>query len=228
MAETPKASEEILVFISTRDATCGECGNKLYKSAWITLAGEKGPVCLACADLDHLVFLPAGNVALTRRSKKYSTLSAVVLQWSRSRKRNERQGLLVEEAALEKAELECLADSDAREIQRERAAIRRGEEDLKFIERFTARVREVYPSMPLGVEKAIAEHACQKYSGRVGRSANAKDLDFDAVQLAVRAHIRHVETPYDELLMKGTDRSDARSRVKSTVDRVADDWARGR
>ena len=25
--------------------------------AWITLAGEKGALCLACADLDHLLFL---------------------------------------------------------------------------------------------------------------------------------------------------------------------------
>lgn len=228
MAEATKTSDEILVFISTRDATCGECRSKLYKSAWITLAGEKGPICLSCADLDHLVFLPAGNVALTRRSKKYSTLSAVVLQWSRSRKRNERQGLLVEEAALEKAELECLADSDARELQRERAAVRRGQEDLKFIERFTARVRELYPSMPAGVEKGIAEHACQKYSGRVGRSASAKDLDVDAVELAVRAHIRHLETPYDALLMNGAERSQARSKVKTTVDRVAREWSQGR
>jgi len=38
---------------------------------------------------------------LTRRSGKYSTLSAVVLKWSRARKHYERQGLLVEESALQ-------------------------------------------------------------------------------------------------------------------------------
>jgi hypothetical protein len=37
-----------------------------------------GPLCLTCADLDHLVFLGAGDAALTRRAKKASTLSAVV------------------------------------------------------------------------------------------------------------------------------------------------------
>jgi hypothetical protein len=35
---------------------------------------------LPCAHLDHLVFLPAGDAALTRRSGKYSTLAAVALE----------------------------------------------------------------------------------------------------------------------------------------------------
>lgn len=48
---------------------------------------NKGALCLSCADLDHLVFLPTGSAALTRRSAKYSILSAVVLKWSRARSR---------------------------------------------------------------------------------------------------------------------------------------------
>jgi len=36
-----------------------------------------GPVCLACAELDHLVFLGAGDAALTRRAKAASKLG----QW---------------------------------------------------------------------------------------------------------------------------------------------------
>lgn len=71
---------------------------------------RKGALCLACGDLDHLVFLSAGDAALTRRARKYSILSAVVLKWSRARKRYERQGLLVEECALEKAEWEGKAN----------------------------------------------------------------------------------------------------------------------
>jgi len=57
----------------------------------------------------------------------------------------------------------------------------------------------------------IAEHACQKYSGRVGRSAAAKALDEQAVHLAVIAHIRHAETGYDALLAQGCERSEART-----------------
>lgn len=55
---------------------------------------EKGqPLCLACADLDHLVFLPSGDGTLSRRARKQSALSAVVVRFSRARKRYERQGV---------------------------------------------------------------------------------------------------------------------------------------
>ena len=126
-------NQELKVFISSRESTCGECGENLGSKAWITLAGEKGALCLACADLDHLLFLPSGNAALTRRARKHSTLAAVVLKWSRARKRYERQGLLVEERGLEKAEAECLADSEVRARQREREAIRSEAGDSKYL-----------------------------------------------------------------------------------------------
>lgn len=120
-----KRDDEIKVFITNRDSTCDECGENLGRKAWITLARDKGALCLACADLDHLVFLSPGNTALTRQSHQHSTLSAVVLKWSQSRKRYERQGLLVEETALERAEKECLADDEVRARRREREAERR-------------------------------------------------------------------------------------------------------
>lgn len=84
--------DEIRVFISHRGSKCGECGEDLGAHAWITLQGEKGAVCLSCADLAHLVYLPSGDTALTRRARENSRLSAVVLRWSRARKRYERQG----------------------------------------------------------------------------------------------------------------------------------------
>ena len=71
------------VFISARESCCEECHENLGPKAWITLVKDKGALCLSCADLDHLVFLPAGDAALTRRARKHSTLSAVVLKWSR-------------------------------------------------------------------------------------------------------------------------------------------------
>jgi len=87
----------IKVFITHREVQCAECGEQLGRHAWITLDGQKGVVCLSCADLDHLAYLPAGNRTLTRRARKGSRLSAVVLKWSRARKQYERQGVLVEE-----------------------------------------------------------------------------------------------------------------------------------
>lgn len=148
---------DINVFITTGEVTCNECGEELGRKAWITLVENKGPLCLACADLDHLLFLPAGDAALTRRARKYSTLAAVVLRWSRARKRYERQGLLVEAQALEQAEEECLADSEARARRRERNAERREELDHQYMECFAARVRELYPTCPEGREVIIVE-----------------------------------------------------------------------
>ena len=88
----------------------------------------------------------------------------------------------------------------------------------------SVRIREIYPQCPTGRETTIAEHACLKYSGRVGRSAAAKDLDEDAIRLAVAAHIRHAETRYDALLAGGCDRWKARQLVGEDVARIAERW----
>jgi hypothetical protein len=220
-------SQDIKVFISHRDSKCDECGEELGRQAWITLEENKGALCLACADLDDLVFLPSGDTALTRRARKHSALAAVVLKFSRTRGRYERQGLLVEEDALNQAEAECLADADARERRAGRERERRAELDQSYVEQFARRIRELFPACPAERELQIAKHACRKYSGRVGRSAAAKSFDQTAVLLAVVAHIRHRETNYDELLAVAFDRSEARSRVKQRVDEIVRRWQSG-
>ncbi len=221
---TKKQSTDLKVFISNREAKCDECGEELGHHAWITLQEGKGAVCLTCADLNHLVFLPSGDAALTRRARKHSRLSAVVLKWSKARKHYERQGLLVEDEALELGEQECAADADVRQARRAQAALRQQELDQSYISRFATRVRELFPHCPDERERVISEHACRKYSGRVGRSAAAKDLDENAVRLAVTAHVRHAETNYDDLLVNGLDRMEARRRVQDEVSRVLTDW----
>src|SRR5438046_5915090 len=145
--------EEIRVFISHRESVCDECHEELGRKAWITLERDKGALCLACADLDQLEFLPSGDPALTRRARKHSTLSAVVLKWSRARKHYERQGLLVEESALAQAESECLADQDIRARRSERESERRAELDREYVQAFAARVREIFPACPKGKER---------------------------------------------------------------------------
>jgi len=194
----------------------------------IFLAGNRGALCLICADLDHLTFLSSGDAALTRRARKYSTLAAVVLKWSHARRRYERQGLLVEEQALQRAEGDCLNDAEARARRRDREAERRVELDAEFVAQFAARIRQLYAGCPADRPERIASHACQKYSGRIGRSSAAKRLDDEAVQLAVVAHVRHDETHYDELLARGVERREARNRVREDVDRVLSRWRQGK
>ena len=96
--------------------------------------------------------------------------------------------------------------------------------DHEYVMRFAARVRELFPNCPAGREQVIAEHACQKYSGRVGRSAGAKNLDEEFIRLAVIAHIRHAETNYDEFLAQGMERREARSEVQDEIDQVLARW----
>jgi hypothetical protein len=42
----------------------------------------------------------------------------------------------------------------------------------------------------------------------------------------VVASIRHTDTRYDELLMSGVPRSEARDRVRDAIDAVLSDWRR--
>ena len=83
-------STKIVVFSILRASECSECKRELWKGEFLRMEKDK-PLCLSCADLDHLVFLPRGDTALTRRATKYSRMRVVVVRFSRARKRYERQ-----------------------------------------------------------------------------------------------------------------------------------------
>lgn len=218
-----KKADEIVVFSITRESHCSECGVELWQGDFLKKEGDKA-LCLACADLDRLVYLGRGDATLTRRASKYSTLRAVVVRFSKARKRYERQGILVEESALQKAEQECLSDADVRALRQERAASKRERLDAEYVDEFARQVVVRYPSCPAEEATAIAEHTCRKYSGRVGRSAAAKAFEAEAIDLAVMAHVRHCHTNYDELLMSGWERDEARAVIDSTIQAVLEKW----
>jgi hypothetical protein len=220
-----EAGGDIVVFSILKPSACSECGAELWKGSLLKMEGQK-PLCLECADLDHLVFLPRGDVALTRRSRSYSTLSAVVVRFSRTRGRYERQGLLVESAALERAQEECLNDEGKRRIAQEKASLARERADEHYVAQFVDCIRSRYAGCPPDEAKAIAKHACEKYSGRVGRSSAAKLFGGIAIDLAVKAHVRHVHTEYDRLLSRGWERTEARSAVLGGVTEIMERWSR--
>lgn len=217
---TTERTPGIVVIQPVKSFVCAECGG----GGDLLRMQDAGPLCLACADLDHLVFLRSGDAALTRRATKASTLSAVVVRWSRSRKRYERQGALVEESALELAEEQCMSDADARLRRRERDTVRRASMDAEFQDRLAQEIRRLFPGCPVERAVAIAEHTGLRGSGRVGRSAAGRALDEDAIVLAVVASVRHRDTGYDSLLMKGVPRDVARDRVRSHIDDVLAAW----
>ncbi|MBV1942905.1 DUF2293 domain-containing protein [Streptomyces sp. BV286] len=200
---------------------CGECRCGPLP---LLVLEEGSPRCLDCADLGHLVFLPRGDTALTRRSREGSGLSAVVVRFNRRRSRYERQGVLVEEAALARAEERCLADAEARRRRRVRDARRRAAEDVRFTDAFAWEIRRRFPGCPADRARAIAAHASVRGSGRVGRSAAGRALSEAAVLSAVRAAVRHTCTPYDQLLMRGVPRHEARRRIAPAVEATLAEW----
>jgi hypothetical protein len=223
LAERRSRPPELVVVSPLNDFTCSVCGEE--HGGWLIMEDD-GPVCMACADMAHLVFLPSGDAALTRRAKARSRLSAVVGRFSRARKRFERQGVLVEEHALERAEQECLADGEARARRRERDAQRRAGEDLELQARMAEEIARLFPGCPAERAQSIARHASVRGSGRVGRSAAGRALAPEALELAVVAAVRHEDTRYDELLMASVERELARAQVRDEVARVLGGWRR--
>jgi hypothetical protein len=224
-SDNPKSGQEaeIVVFSVVRPSKCTECGDELWKGRLLRLEAEKA-LCMSCADLDHLEFLPSGDAAVTRRASKYSKIRVVVVRWSRTRKRYERQGLLVEPDAIQRAEEESLADAELRARRQARDAERRELEDQEFVAEFAREIGEQFPGCPANEATQIAEHACRKYSGRVGRTAAAKEFSPEAIRLAVIAHIRHAHTAYDALLAQYADRASARERIWDDVSAILGDW----
>jgi hypothetical protein len=218
--QSPRGLTVVLPHTTWACASCGDTDDFFLKD-------KAGGICLDCADLGHLEFLPSGDAALTRRATKASRLSAVVIRWSKTRKRYERRGILAEPAAIEQAAQECLSDADVRERRRIREQGRRLVQDESFRGAFAAAIREQFLGCPVDRAEAIALHAAARGSGRVGRSAAGRALDPDAVRLAVVASVRHVDTDYDTLLMSGIDRDSARARVNRRVDEVIDAWRDG-
>lgn len=218
------AKSDPAIFVAGVEKKCTECGAEIGRGGFFLPQKPDRLLCMDCADLEDLEFLPSGNVALTRRASKYSSVKYVVLKFSRTRKRFERQGIVVQTQAIERAEEECAADEGLRRERQQRNRERLARLDEGFVKAFAAAARAQFPAMPPARERRIAEHACQKWSGRVGRTAAAKEFDPSAIMLAVVAHVRHHETEYDRLLCKLGDRDEARRSVRGTVDRIIDKW----
>ncbi len=116
LVEQRNRPPDLVVIAAIKPWTCTTCRGEFGAGA-VLMMEDAGPHCMGCSDLGHLEYLPAGNAALTRRATKLSRLSAVVVRWSRSRKRYERQGILAEPEAIEQAEAE-LTEGEVREHRR--------------------------------------------------------------------------------------------------------------
>jgi hypothetical protein len=97
LAETAsRAPALVVVQPLNTEWICHRCGS----TGDLLMMETPGPACLGCVGLGDLEYLPAGDALRTRRAKSKSTRHAVVVRFSRTRRRYERQGLLVEPQAL--------------------------------------------------------------------------------------------------------------------------------
>lgn len=223
LQEKLERAPQPVVFQILRDSECSECGAEIAQGAFLSKEAEEA-LCLSCAHLDDLEYLPSGDAALTRRATKYSERVAVVVRFSRSRGRYERQGILVGRTALEKAERECVEDAEERAAARARGAERRREQDRELVAQMVKQIGNLFPGCPTGEAAAIAEHTAARGSGRVGRSAAGRNLEERALTLAVAAAIRHNHTEYDELLASGVERAAAREQIAAKVEEIPAAW----
>ncbi|ANI38091.1 DUF2293 domain-containing protein [Mycolicibacterium vaccae] len=211
-APAPRSGEPT-VLAAEHSWECGTCG----EPDDLMLRDTRGGICPACAGLGHLVFLPAGDAALTRHAKKAARVSATVVRMNTQRMRRERLGILTEHRAVELAAGQCLADPDR---PRRKATVN---EQLR--REITDGIRAAFPGCPPSRAEAIGYYAAVRGGGRRrGRSSAAQP---DSVALAVTNSVRRVDTDYDDLYLSGSDHDESRQRVQGRVDDILDAWRGG-
>lgn len=220
------AVESQNIFITKKgNLQCSNCGKSIRPGeAYVAEKEERKGTCFSCSPFVGYILLPPGDAALTRRSKKNSARCGVVFEWNARQKRFERKGQYVEAKAIQSAKIECAADEKVRAIKNIKAAAIRELEDKIYITEFGKAIRKRYTNCPKLREYEIARHACEKYSGRVGRTAHAKQFDPQMIDLAVEAHIRHTETNYDDQFGMGKGKKEIRSDLKGAIKRILISW----
>jgi len=221
--EEPEKPDTPVVFDIVRPSVCSVCGDELGSGCMIMVRGDNA-ICAECGEFDHLRYLPGGNRRVTLRATKHSRAVLVVVRWSRSRKRYERQGILAEKEAIEQAQEECLAEKDLRKVREMSEAMARGYISRQYLDAFRAMLGERWPGCP---EKDAAFISEQATRWRWARSEQVPEPTPELVDTAVFDRIRHRHTEYDRLIFGGMEREKARAQVGEEVETIAEAWRAG-
>ncbi|MCV7281729.1 DUF2293 domain-containing protein [Mycolicibacterium flavescens] len=186
---------------------CAEC----HRTAEMLLQTRGSQsMCLDCLGIGHLQFLPAASAPLTRRAVRASQEPVVVMRWNTRWSRYERQGVLAEPAVIEAAARDSLVDADVP-----------GRDEVAAV------IREQFPGCPVERAEAIALHTAARLGGRGRQRRFVVKVAPDEVCEAVEASVLHVDTGYDDLLMSGADRDEARAQVADRVAAILSAWRDG-
>ena len=171
-----------------------------------------------------LVFVPAGDAALTRLLKPLATCE--VMQKRYKTYPPKRIGLLVEPSDLAATRRRLEETRPQREANRVRERDRREKQEEEYRARFREETVRLYPRIPQADLDGIVALATEVGSGRVGRSGKLPLTD--KVKLAVRAHVRHTHTDYDEKRVEfGWDRQArelARELAARPIEEILNSW----
>ena len=148
-------------------------------------------------------FLPRGEAYVTRKVKQGPHW---ILKGRYNRKGGYTpvKGLYAPAQAIAAAQAEATATAAKREQVRRKAQLRREKTDERYQEEFEQACLDfldfasAHTDLAREIASSTAHWACEKHSGRVGRTSLI-DLQEKAA-LAVRAHIRHRYTDYEDNL----------------------------
>jgi len=186
-------AEQVLVIYRSRDNEDGNFWTPQYGSVNVPEGWE---------------FLPRGNTFITRQVKKGPHW---ILKGRYNRKGGYRpvKGVYAPFSAIKAARTAAAASEAGRRKARQKSQIYREKADRKYHQQFEKACLEfldfapAYSDLAGEIAAGTTAWACEKHSGRVGRT-NQKNL-MDKVTLAVRAYIRHRYTDYESDLPAFTD-----------------------
>jgi hypothetical protein len=158
---------------------------------------DYGPVYIP----DGWEFLPRGDAFVTRQVKK-GPHWILICQYNSRHRFTRVKGVYAPRASIEAAKKAAIGTEVKREQQRQKSQLRREKVEEDYQNRFEQACFQFLNFDPSHADlaKKIAvgatAWACEKYSGRVGRTSLV-DL-ADKAELAVRAYLRHNYTDYEE------------------------------
>lgn len=172
-------------------------------------------------------FLARGDTALTRRARRHSQLSTVVVRWSRSRMRYERQGVVDRDGRHRAGRAGMPGRRRVRERRGQCDALHRAAPTPGSSATSPPRSARSFPlAPPNGYWSSTLAGRCAwrsmwAYEAVAGSAARVPAERSTRVRSGPPsiASARHEDTRYDEL-MAGLPRSDARELVRPDIDRV--------
>ncbi|MBY0514441.1 MAG: DUF2293 domain-containing protein [Gemmataceae bacterium] len=168
-----------------------------------------------------------GNTFVTRRARQLAAERGVKVftQMKKSGRFTRAAAYYVPTDLLAAVEAEARATEAERAEKRVAGQKARAKAHVRELAQAAGLIRRLFPAIPAGEAEQVAVHAYEVGSGRVGR---ARSLSAEQkVIFAVRAHVRHEHTDYDDLLRDGWDKDYARERVAGQIDAVLVRWAGG-